>query len=161
MKYKIIDNFLNKEEFEKIKDIVTGVSFPWFYQKQINPGHAPTDKTCYFTHMAFNQSSNSFFFEHCSVFTKKLKVKSYLRIKLNCFPSTEKIRINELHQDFEFKHKAALYYINTNDGFTLLSNNIKIESIENRMLLFEAHKLHSSTTCTNQKARFNININYF
>jgi hypothetical protein len=161
MKYKIIDNFLNKEDFEKIKNIVINFNFPWFYQELINPGHSLEDKTCYFTHLAFDQYSSSFFFNHCSVFTKKLKVKSYLRIKLNCFPNTDKIKINKKHQDFDFKHKAALYYINTNDGFTLLPNNVKIESIENRMLLFEGHKLHSSTTCTNQKARFNININYF
>ena len=36
----------------------------------------------------------------------------------------------------------------------------KKSSKENRILFFEGHKKHSSSTCTNAKARFNININY-
>ena len=53
-----------------------------------------------------------------------------------------------------------MFSINTNDGGTILSGN-KIDSIENRVVLFDGNKPHSSSTCTNQKARFNINFNYF
>ena len=31
MKYKIIDNALSQEEFKKIKDLVLGFYFPWFF----------------------------------------------------------------------------------------------------------------------------------
>ena len=44
---------------------------------------------------------------------------------------------------------------------TILNDDIMIESVENRVLLFDPSLPHSSTTCTNAKARFNININYF
>jgi hypothetical protein len=163
MKYRVIDNFLNKEDFLKIKEITMAQNFPWYYQDLINPYHSFEDKTCYFTHTVFNDKKQQSNFFDCfnNIFTNKLKVKAYIRIKLNCFPNTEKLRVNELHRDFEFKHKAALYSINTNDGFTLIGNNTKVKSMENRMLLFEGYKAHASTTCTNEKARFNININYF
>jgi hypothetical protein len=36
----------------------------------------------------------------------------------------------------------------------------KVESIENRALIFDGNKKHFSTSCTNDKARFNIAINY-
>lgn len=161
MKYKIIDNFLEKENFKHIQNIVTSSDFPWYFQKLINDKHSLKDNTCYFTHTVFNQKYNSIFFENCFIFTEKLKVKSYLKIKLNCFPSSKELKTYEAHKDFEFKHKAAVFYINTNDGFTILEKKIKIESIENRLLIFEGYKKHSSTNCTNAKARFNINFNYF
>ena len=37
----------------------------------------------------------------------------------------------------------------------------KIESIENRALLFDPSIEHRSTTCTDAKGRININFNYF
>jgi len=30
---KIIDNFLEKEDFEKIQQTMMGMDFPWYYQK--------------------------------------------------------------------------------------------------------------------------------
>ena len=63
---------------------------------------------------------------------------------------------------FSFKHKSAIFYINNNDGYTILNNGkTKIESIANRILFFDSTKNHSSTHCTNDHARVNININYF
>ena len=30
--YEVVDNFLPKDEFKKIKDMITGYGFPWFLQ---------------------------------------------------------------------------------------------------------------------------------
>lgn len=54
-----------------------------------------------------------------------------------------------------------IFYLNTNDGFTILNGETKINSVENRILLFDPSELHSSTTCTNDKCRVNVNFNYF
>ena len=44
--------------------------------------------------------------------------------------------------------------INQEDG-------TKIESVANRVLLFDSSRPHSSTRCTDQKVRVNINLNYY
>ena len=56
---------------------------------------------------------------------------------------------------------------NSCDGFTILEHStrdpekrVTISSIENRLLLFKADTPHRSTSCTDQKFRMNININY-
>ena len=51
--------------------------------------------------------------------------------------------------------------MNTCDGYTKLKDGTKIDSVANRVLLFDPSKEHCSTTTTNVPARFNININYF
>mgnify|MGYP003139971581 FL=1 len=37
----------------------------------------------------------------------------------------------------------------------------KINSKENRVVIFNSSELHAGTNTTNQKARFVLNINYF
>jgi len=54
-----------------------------------------------------------------------------------------------------------LFYLNTNDGLTVLEDGTEIKSIENRILLHDASKPHHSTTCTDADRRVNINFNYF
>ena len=59
-----------------------------------------------------------------------------------------------------FPHKGFLFYVNTNNGFTILEDGTKVESIANRALFFDSSKSHKSTTCTDEDIRVNININY-
>ena len=66
-----------------------------------------------------------------------------------------------MHVDYPYSHKAAIFYINTCDGYTKLEDGTKIDSVANRMLLFDASKPHTPSDCTNQSVRVNINFNYF
>ena len=64
-----------------------------------------------------------------------LKMKSLIRCAVNYYPKTH-IRLNHsYHTDFPFKHKGALFYINDNDGLTILEDGTEIESVGNRLLL--------------------------
>ena len=159
---KVIDNFLEKEEFLNIKNILESWDFPWFFQKKINYNHSENDLDCYFTHNIFNQKSGrSSYYNVINPILNKLNFKSLIRVKCNLYPRTKKIEINKSHVDYEFEHKGAIFYINTNDGGTIIEDNKKIDSVENRILFFNSSLLHSSTTTTNSKARININFNYF
>ena len=55
---------------------------------------------------------------------------------------------------------TAIYYLNTNNGYTEFEDGTKIESIANRFFLFDGAIKHASTTTTNALARFNINFNF-
>ena len=65
-----------------------------------------------------------------------------------------------MHSDFEFSHSGAVLSLNTCDGYSKLKDDTKINSVANRMLLFDASEEHCSTTTTNVFARININMNY-
>ena len=83
-----------------------------------------------------------------------------VRVKANLYLRTDEIVHNDNHIDYEFEHTAAILYVKTNDGLTILEDGTECESIANRLLLFDASKPHHSTSCTDQKRRVNININY-
>jgi len=161
IKYKIIDNFIDKDDLKKINDVISGKDFPWFFQNEINSNYSKDDSTFYFTHLLFLNKVNSSFYDLFLPILNKIKIKKILRVKLNCYPSTEKIRENKSHTDENYKHKGCVFSFNTCDGYTKLKDETKIKSVENRMLFFDPSLSHQSTTCTTAKARFNMNINYF
>jgi hypothetical protein len=159
--YKILDNFISKEELSNICDIIMGVDFPWYFQEKINTLHSKIDTSFYFTHLVFiNNKVNSDFFNLFLPVLAKLDIKSLIRVKINCYPCTDKIKENEPHKDYEYDHKGVVFYFNTCNGYTKLNDGTKIDSIANRALFFNPAVPHQSTTCTNSKARFNMNINY-
>lgn len=158
MSYKIVDNFLDKDYFKSLVDLYTGNNFPWFYQTKIND----YDKDFYFTHNLYiNDNHASPNFASVVNIIAKLKVKSLIRIKANMYVGGSKIIKHAPHIDYPFSHNGAIYYINTNNGKTILEDGTKIDSVANRLLFFDSSKKHSSTNCTDQKVRLNINFNYF
>jgi|TARA_B100000287_G_scaffold84190_1_gene76869 hypothetical protein len=163
MKHKIIDNFLSEEKFFKVKNSILKSEFTW----NLNPWVSNLEETLkttssyYFTHLFY---CGLFIDQDCDIFIdilNQLEVKSLIRIKANLYPSTDNIEYLSEHIDYEYEHRGAIFYLNTNNGYTILADGTKVESIENRILLFDPSKPHNSTTCTDDKCRVNINFNFF
>lgn len=163
MNYKIIDNALPQEEFNNIKNNILNPDFPWNLttvitnEKEVLPTHA----SFYFTHMfweGFNIEPQSQMF---APLLNLMECNALMRVKANCYPSTPEVTVHDKHVDYTFPHKGAIFYLNTNNGLTILEDKVEVESIENRLLLFDSSKSHTSTTCTDIKCRINVNFNYF
>ena len=161
MDYKVIQNFLDKDTFSFIQEKTMGSEMAYFYNKTVAYDNSK-ESQCYFTHSLYkyDQPTSPFFSSILVPISKRLDLKSLIRAKVNLYTKTEKIIEHDPHVDLSFPHFGCVYSINTNDGYTKLGD-IKIPSIENQALLFDSSKEHSSTSCTDQLARFNININYF
>ena len=72
---KIVDNFLNKKDFEYIRDIICSDEFPFYYNNYITKDTDPLSYY-YFTHTFFrNNIPNSPFLICGKIFYKKLIVK--------------------------------------------------------------------------------------
>ena len=163
MNYKIFDNVLLKEQFKVIRDsILNNHFFEWYYQPGIASDDEPEHLESYFTHHFYNENNvTSKHYPILRPILTFLQPKALLRIKGNLFTRTNTLIKHFPHVDYDFEHKGAIFYLNTNDGKTILDDGIEIDSIENRVLLFEPHLNHSSTSCTNNKCRSNINFNFF
>ena len=162
IKYTIKDNFLAQADFEKIRDVLLGEEFPWYFQDGVSHSGKHKDHF-YWIHGFFmhDKGVHSPAYEILYPLLKKLKSKALIRIKANLFSNQGKIVEHGDHTDFPFKHKGAIFSLNTCNGFTTLKDNTKIKSVANRMLFLDTSATHHSSTCTDAKARWNININYF
>ena len=163
MDYKIIDNALPQEEFENIKNDILDPFFPWHLVNQITDDKEdlPTYASFYFSHMFWKGFDIEPASQMFAPLLKLMDCHAVFRIKANCYPSTPERIIHDSHFDYEYPHKGAIYYLNTNNGLTILEDKVEVESIENRLLLFDPSKMHASTTCTDTKCRINVNFNYF
>jgi hypothetical protein len=161
IEYKIIDNALDDEVFNMIRDKVTSVEFPWQFLDNITEKKMEGENF-YFTHMFYQEHAiRSQFYQFLMPLFNIIKVKALIRIKGNLYTRTENPEIHPFHADYPFEHKGAIFYINTNNGLTILENGTEIKSVKNRLLLFDSSRPHKSTSCSDKKCRMNININYF
>ena len=167
MEYEVIDNFLEPENFKILTDdilcINSGFSvFPWYAQEGVTVTDGRNTDHWNLIHSFYqNYEIQSGFFKHLLVVIDKLQIKSLIRIKANLYPKTDKLIEHDFHIDYEYPHKSGLYSLNTNNGCTIMEDGERIESVANRMILFDASKPHKSTTCTDEDFRANINLNYF
>ena len=175
MKHKVIDNFLEEEYFNSLvalfmKEEKTGNNImPWYFQSSVaySKKHKEwkpkeeDDNIFYMAHMFYEQNAPvSPLYNNIIPLLGKLEVKCLIRVKANLYPNTKILHEHPMHIDMEFSHSTAILSLNTCDGYTKLKDGTKINSVANRILLFDASEEHCSTTTTNDFARFNININY-
>jgi hypothetical protein len=162
--YKVVDDFLPQDHFDEIQNYVIlnkNNMLGWTFVSNINTKHTDNDNNCYFEHLIYHQGPQSALYELFDPLWNMLQIKSLIRIKANCYPAKDTLVTHAAHKDAEFDHNGAILSLNDCDGYTQLLDGTKIESKANRLLIFNAGLDHSSTNCTDQKARFNININYF
>lgn len=157
---KVIDNFVDNENFIKLKHLVK--TLPWFYNDykvSLNDGNYQL------THIFYEDyKPNSDFLVDLNPITKKLNMRAVVRIKANLTFKDESIKQYEMHKDFDdclSEQKTAIYYLNTNNGKTIFENGEEIMSKENRIVIFSGNLKHTGTTHTDTKYRALINFNYY
>ena len=158
--FKIEDNYLTVVEHIILKNIMQSNTFPWYFN---DVKVKKNDKLFeyQFVHIFYNDNNvNSDFFNHLNSLIKKLKPLSLIRIKANCNPISNNLIKFGKHIDQKFKCKTAIYYLNDNDGYTMIGDK-KVESKSNRMVFFDSDKEHYGTNSTNCNNRMIINFNYF
>ena len=175
-RYKVFDDLLDKKDFTNIQQTLMSHTFPWYYSPYIDSGD-PKDNldaplnNFQFTHMFFeNMVSTSTYFSLLSPLLEKINASAILRIKANLLTNTENVKINKLHVDYgrydeinikETKIRTAVFYINTNNGKTIFLDGSSVNSLENRIVIFDPTVKHTGTTCSDEKVRIVINLNYY
>tara|TARA_B100001029_G_C14894329_1_gene357227 strand:+ start:216 stop:710 length:495 start_codon:yes stop_codon:yes gene_type:complete len=163
--YEVIDDFLDKEDFIFINNLILNEPFPWFYMESYKekPDQDKTNNFSYYLNILYeNTVPTSQYYETIMKFIlKKIEIKSIIRVKLNSYIKGDKLVEHEMHRDYDYFNHGAVFSINTCDGYTKLEDGTKIDSVANRILVFDASKPHCSTNTTNQSRRVNINFNFF
>ena len=171
-KIQIIDNFLNQNDFEELKLFLMSPRSQWRFVDFIaNKDGRDQDKDGYFVH-SFTDRDPISFKERFSVspdyqkvsrlmdcIKKRLNYKQILRVRSSLYPRRENQKPDPFHIDYNFNHKVCIFYVNTNNGFTLFENGEKVNSVANRLVIFDGLEKHCSVVQTDTTARYIVNIN--
>lgn len=161
---KVFDNLLDEEAHKRIESVLLNADFPWFFNTiKVNRQHSDNLNNFQFTHAFYSdyavKSQYSALIEPILV---KLNPSAIVRIKANLTTVTDKIIEYQMHRDFDyFDGWTAIYYVNTNNGYTVFENGECVDSIANRLVVFPATLAHAGTTSTDQKVRSVINFNFY
>lgn len=162
MKYKIIENFLSKGDHINLKRTLTTRKFPWGYIDAI--GDLKDNERFHFSHMFYWKTPDggvkSDYYYLIEPLLQKLEYQKLIRVKGNLMVREPENHLCSKHLDFHQPHTVCLYYVNTNNGFTVLDDKVKVPSIENTAVIFDGMIPHQAASQTDSKIRLNININY-
>lgn len=161
---EVRDNFLSDLDFRFIKTkIFDDSNFLWQFNsmREHTNSNRKEDKPFQFVHfLYYDFCQTSDYFVYVKPIIKKLKIRALLRIKVNLTTMSQNIIEGDFHVDDEHDHKVAIFYVNSNDGYTLFEDGTKIESVANRIVLFDGSLRHTGTNCTDKQRRVVINFNY-
>lgn len=162
-KVEIIDDFLNNSDWLKIQKMMVSEDndayLPWYYKDVKVPGQS-SKHNCQLVHVFYeNYSPTSQCWGALMPILEKLRPSAIIRIKANLTMATDRHVIYGMHQDTN-NAKTAIYYVNSNNGYTLFGDGTRVESVQNRLAIFDSDLEHSGTSCTDAKFRCVINIIY-
>lgn len=159
----VVDNFLSNDHHKLALTLVESQSTLWQCTPILNDDNinVPLQYNRQLTHRLYGTGSPIYhailipILQQINVSSERL-----IRAKINNNLATEEIREHGFHVDTDKECNVAIYYFNTNNGYTLFENGDKVDSIGNRLIMFRSNLRHTGTTCTDKPNRYVLNINY-
>ena len=166
LNFKVIPNFLEKKDFYRFQEDIFNIYIPWFYRNsQTLDSKDNSEDIGYFSLNFFNDASKDFtqFDYFLNKIYTKLGCNALIQSRANLILKQCKNTELFFHTDYSFKCYTSIFYMNTNNGGTILDENqkIKVDSVENTMLIFDSQIRHALLPQSDIKRRIVININYF
>ena len=172
MDVKTIRDFLPKQNFDQLSQIIFAPTFSWYLTTSVASPYLKSkenSKLFYMSHLVYekekyvkvnlnDQAIIDLLLEKLAPEEGNLQL---IRMKINFYPNTTELHEHDYHRDYEYSHMGAILSLNTCDGYTKIrETDTKYYSWANTLLSFNPSEDHCSTTTTNAIGRFNININY-
>ena len=165
--YQIVDNFLDKAHYNKLKNFLYSSNVPWFFRKNDveNPktGH---NSNGFFTFCWYNNSRPDYhlFDEHLSPVLNKLNCYTPIQVRANLTLRDVDSIDSDWHTDDNVVYgTTAILAFTSCNAKTLLSVDnkiISVDSCENRLIKFKSTILHKLIYSTDIHKRIVINLNY-
>jgi hypothetical protein len=168
LNYKIEENFLPEDLYKELKIFLCGNKINWFYREKETSDMDKNLTIGYFSFGWYNnwQPDHPLFFSQIVPILNKLNCKAPLQIRANLtFNRNITCSGSEWHIDYAYKNSfTAIIYFTTCNASTLLNINNKIitvNSLENRLLLFNSPIEHKVVYGDDMNKRIVMNLNFF
>ena len=177
---EVIDNFLSESEFKILDDTIRSNKFCWV-KTHILVGSRFTANPIYNIQFCHNfiktntqinegvlihyEVHHSKYYNIIEPIVNKLDYSKFIRIKANLTcgnlnPEPTGWHVDVGDGDNVKPGYTGIYYVNTCNGHTLFKDGNKVDSVKNRMLIFDNQKEHAGVPCSDEKYRIVINFNW-
>ena len=164
----IIDNFIPEHEFKELEFMMMSHAFEWYWSD--GQAEIPQRDRFMFNHLFYKcgtevgddyigSGPNSNHYHLIEPCIRQFRAKTIRRIKANLTTKTTSHEEGGYHTDYS-DIITAVYYINTNNGYTQFKDGTKVESVANRAVIFDSNLEHQGVGCTDEKRKVVINFNF-
>ena len=164
----IIDNFIPEHEFKELEFMMMSHSFEWYWSD--GQAEIPQKDRFMFNHLFYKcgtkfgddyigSGPNSNHYDLIKPCIRQLRAKTIRRIKANLTTKNTSHEEGGYHIDYS-DITTAVYYINTNNGYTQFKDGTKVECVANRAVIFDSNLEHQGVGCTDEKRKVVINFNF-
>jgi hypothetical protein len=167
MTMRVLDDYLPADAFARLLAAVSAADFPWQRTPILFPPPFGLDA-------AYNVQEVHGFLQHKPGFRhvserlpvleallRQLDARDLFKVKLNRTLQREKSVVYGWHRDTRRPGATTgVYYLNTNDGHTAFEDGRRVDSVANRLVLFDARLRHSGASCTDTPERLVLNLNF-
>ena len=129
----IIDNFLPEEKLKFLQErVMWNCNFPFNLHSDVAMKYGYDEGNLdnwYGTCLVYHNSKPAieFYEDVNSIFKDNIEdFGAWLRIKVNFYPHTAEIYEHKQHYDYDFSHGAAIFCLNTCDGYTRIGEDLSL-----------------------------------
>ena len=154
MDVKTIQDFLPKQSFDRLSQIIFAPTFPWYLTTSVASPYLKSkenSKLFYMSHLVYEKEKyvkvNPNDQTIIDLLLEKLVPEEgnlqLIRMKINFYPNTTELHEHDYHRDFEYSHMGAILSLNTCDGYTKIrETDTKYHSWANTLLSFNPSEDH-------------------
>lgn len=154
-----------------MSEIILGEDFPWYATPVLGKGPGATlsvdeKYNLQLCHVFFNNPTYALSptLNIIEPLLEKLEPMLLIKAKANLNLNTNEHIEHGFHcdisEDISKDAFTAVYYLNTNNGYTKFEDGTNVESVANRIVIFPRQMMHTGSTCTDKKSRTVINLNF-
>ena len=164
-----VDDFLDKDIFIRLQDVIMSQSICWHFAPFTDDSKGGSNQFYFGHNIYINHAWASGLSSELAPLIQKIKPMAIHTIRANLMTRSEEHIESQFHSDLSLnapttdkidQWTTAIYYINDCNGYTKLEDGSVIESRANRLLTFPSDIRHLGSTCTDEKRRVLINLNY-
>jgi hypothetical protein len=172
---KIVDKFINPRDHEELQNIMRQKEFPWTIAPKTGEmdmnGRSADPLNTQLNHWFadYRYAHYSPFFKYVLPILNQQRIIAISRIKANLQLPCENPIKSDFHVDLSLRYgiqeipephlTTIIYYVNTNNGYTEFETGEKVESVENRAVIFPNSCRHRGVSQTDTHYRTVINLN--
>tara|TARA_R110000772_G_scaffold258859_1_gene376237 strand:- start:82 stop:591 length:510 start_codon:yes stop_codon:yes gene_type:complete len=165
--FRVINNYLNNDDFFKTIKIINSPKVNWFFNT--NFLYKGIEQTKQISHVLLNDlikstsenriETNPIAMSILQELLKELKATTVTKAQLKLISKSNDIA------DFPFTENnqdtlTAIMYLNKNNGYTYVEGMGKINSEENRVVIFPSNTHYFESSCTDNDYRALLVIEY-
>ena len=166
---EVIDDYFSGDVFSELQGRMLSQDICWHFVP-FTDGDSKNNDQFFFGHNIYiNHSWVSGLSKVCEPLITRINPMAIHMIRANLMTKSDRHIESELHSDLDInaptrdridQWTTAVFYINDCNGYTKFEDNRQVESKANRLVAFPSNVRHLGATCTDEKRRVLINLNY-